>query len=208
MKFLIFNLTVAAALVYLMTTDRAAVTNAAGAIHDAASEMKQAAGRVVDRGRRWVARTPPETAARASSLAAPTARAMAKPAPVTPAAKARTPMAPRRAVAEVQWRVDATFAEGRPGDGAMARAGTMGPRPLAAPRATPAPLIPVRRAKEAAAAMRRAEILRGIDPAILTPGPKPEAETATPVLTPKERRKQLDALSEEMELFYARTLGQ
>lgn len=208
MKFLIFNLTVAAALVYLLTTDRAAVTNAAGAIHDAASEMKQAAGRVVDRGRRWVARTPPETAARASSLAAPPARVKAKPVSMTPAAGARAPVAPLPAVAESQGRAGATFAEGRRGHGAVARAGTLGPLPLAAPGATPAPLIPVRRAKEAAAAKRRAEILRGIDPAILTPGPKPEAETAKPALSPDERRQQLDALSEEMELFYARTLGQ
>ena len=208
MKFLIFNLTVAAALVYLLTTDRAAVTNAAGAIHDAASEMKQAAGQVVDRGRRWVARTPPETAIRASSLAAPPARAKAKPASMTPPAGARAPVAPLPAVAESLGRAGATFAEGRRGHGAVARAGTMGPRPLAAPGATPAPLIAVRHAKEAAAAKRRAEILRGIDPAILTPGRKPEAESAKPALSPTERRKQLEALSEEMELFYARTLGQ
>ena len=165
MKFLIFNVTVAAALVYLLTTDRAEVQNAAGRIHDAASEMKQVAGRVVDRGRRWVTETPPETAVRPSSPAAPPASPMASP----PA---------------------------------------MAPLPPAATRASPAPKIPVSRAKEDAALKRRAEILRGIDPAILAPGPKPEAETAQPALEPAERRKQLDALSEEMELFYARTLGQ
>ena len=165
MKFLIFNVTVAAALVYLLTTDRAEVQNAAGRIHDAASEMKQAAGRVVDRGRRWVTETPPETAVRPSSPAAPPASPIAEPA-------------------------------------------AMAPLPPAASRASPAPKIPVSRAKEDAALKRRAEILRGIDPAVLTPGLKLEAETAQPALLPAERRKQLDALSEEMELFYARTLGQ
>lgn len=164
MKFLIFNLTVAAALVYLLTTERAEVQNAAGRIHDAASEMKQAAGRVVDRGRRWVTQTPPETAVGPSSPAAPPASPIAKPSSMTPL-------------------------------------------PPAASRASPVPKIPMSRAKEAAA-KRRAEILRGIDPAVLIPGPKPEAETAQPALVPAERRKQLDALSEEMELFYARTLGQ
>lgn len=166
MKFLIFNLTVAAALVYLLTTDRAEVQNAAGRIHDAASEMKQAAGRVVERGRRWVTQTPPETAVRPSSPAAPPADPIAKPAAMDV------------------------------------------PLPPAASRASPVPKIPVSRAKEAAAAKRRAEILRGIDPAVLIPGPKPEAEPAQPALLPAERRKQLDTLSEEMELFYARTLGQ
>ncbi|MCZ6885150.1 MAG: hypothetical protein O7E53_02170, partial [Alphaproteobacteria bacterium] len=80
---------------------------------------------------------------------------------------------------------------------------------------------------------RREEILRGIDPAALKsatlkptdmkpavlklatlkPGVKPDKETASPVLaapamSPEERRKQLYSLSEEMELFYARTLSQ
>jgi hypothetical protein len=90
----------------------------------------------------------------------------------------------------------------------MASPAAMAPLPPAASRASPAPKIPVSRAKEDAALKRRAEILRGIDPAILAPGPKPEAETTQPALVPAERRKQLDALSEEMELFYARTLGQ
>jgi hypothetical protein len=80
----------------------------------------------------------------------------------------------------------------------------------AVPGAAPAPKVPEDRLKEAAA-KRRAEILRGIDPAILIPGTQPEAETATetaqPAPLPAERRKQLYALAEEMELFYARTLG-
>ncbi len=186
MKFLIFNVTVAAALVYLLTTDRAEVQNTAGRIHDAATEVKQAAGRVVDRGRRWVGRTPAETAVRTPSLAEPPATRIASPAPMAPPARARAPMPPLPATADRQGRTEATPPDSRRGDAAAA---------------------PVRGAKEQAALRRRAEILRGIDPAVLTPGPTPEAETVQPAVSPEKRRKQLYALSEEMELLYARTLG-
>lgn len=234
MKFLIFNVTVAAALVYLLTTDRAEVQNTAGRIHDAATEMKQAAGRMVDRGRSFVGRTPAGTAVRTPSRAIAPAAGARAPIPAAPAART-----------DPQGRGGATPPDIRQGDAVAPRAATVAVTsaknpaalkrrakilrgtdpavlfPEAKPKAEtaqPAPSPAERRkrlyalseeinAKEAAALKRRKEILQGIDPALLTPGPKPKAETAQQALSPAERRKRLYALSEEMELFYARTLG-
>ncbi len=52
MKFLIFNLTVAAALFYLVTADRAEFQAAAGRVHDVAGEIKSMAEDAVDKGRK------------------------------------------------------------------------------------------------------------------------------------------------------------
>lgn len=191
MKFLIFNVTVAAALVYLLATDRAEVQNTAGRIHDAATEMKQAAGRMVDRGRSLVGRTPAGTPARTPSRATPSASPTPKPATMAPAAGARGPLPMRAARTDRQGRGEAAPPDIRHVDSVAPRAAT----------------VAATGAKEAAALRRRKEILRGIDPAVLTPEAKPEAETAQRALSPAERRKRLYALSEEMELFYARTLG-
>lgn len=51
MKFLAFNIAVAAALVFLFTANRGEVELAAGRLHDAAGEAKAIAERAVDRGR-------------------------------------------------------------------------------------------------------------------------------------------------------------
>jgi hypothetical protein len=245
MKFLIFNVTVAAALVYLLTTDRAEVQNTAGRIHDAATEMKQAAGRVVSQGRSLVGRIPADTALRPSSRATPPTSPITAPAIKAPAARARAPMPMRHATAGGQGQGKAAPPEIRHADAVARRAATgavASAKEAAALKRRkeiqrgidPAVLIPGARpkaetthqaiahaerrkrlyalsekisAKEAAALKRRKEILRGIDPAVLIPGAKTEAETAPPALSPAERRKRLSALSEEMELFYARTLG-
>ncbi len=52
MKFLIFNLTVAAALFYLVTADRSEFQAAAGRVHDAAGEIKSMAEDAMDKGRK------------------------------------------------------------------------------------------------------------------------------------------------------------
>lgn len=200
MKFLVFNITVAAALIYLLTTDRADVQNTVGRIHDAAAEMKQAAVRVVDRGRSLVGRTSnkAETVEPTAAFAVPPASGAAQPAPRafpmdTPDRQVQTeaPPPPLRRGKEV------------------AAAATNAPPPAPAGVA-PDPLVNATAAadpKEAAALRRREEILRGIDPAVLFPGSKTEEEPAPKAVSPAERRKQLYALSEEMELFYVRTLG-
>lgn len=63
MKFLIFNLTVAAALFYLISADRAEFQVAAGRVHDAAGEIKSMAERAVDKGRKMLDRPQPSPAA-------------------------------------------------------------------------------------------------------------------------------------------------
>ncbi len=57
MKFLIFNLTVAAALVYLLTTDRGEFQRVAGSLHDAASGIRTMTERAVGNGRKLLDRT-------------------------------------------------------------------------------------------------------------------------------------------------------
>ena len=175
MKFLIFNLTVAAALVYLLTTDRTEIQNTAGRIHDTATQMKIAAGRAVDRGRRLITRSAPETARGAPIPTPPPAIG----ATLRATTKSAAPLVPDPVKADRAGPREAFFP-----------AQTVTTRPVAM-----APAIP---ALEIAAKKRRAEILKGIDPAALTPGAKPSAETAqpeiAPALSPAERRKQLYAL--------------
>ena len=57
MKFLIFNLTVAAALFYLLTTDRGEFQRVAGGLHDAASGIRTMTERAVGNGRKLLDRT-------------------------------------------------------------------------------------------------------------------------------------------------------
>ncbi len=211
MKFLIFNITVAVALIYLFTVDRADVQSTAGRIHDAASEVKQAANRVVDQGRRWVSPTPEQPgtkpARRAGAASGATALDRVEgPADLTPPPRGhdRAPLA----YARNSGMSNGTISANDRTAGLREPSATTAPEPVSA---------------DAAALRRREEILRGIDPAvlksatlkpgILNPGVKPDKETASPVLaapamSPEERRKQLYSLSEEMELFYARTLSQ
>ncbi len=192
MKFLIFNLTVAAALGYLLTTDRTEIQNKAGLIHDAASEMKKAAVRVVDRGRRLVGQSAPNTNVRAPGRAEPPAKRAAGPRAKLIAPTPTPPNVPDMARADLSARHVAAF-------------------PVVPVIRAPVSRAPLKPEKVSAAEKRRAEVLRGIDPALLIPGIKRATETpqaeVSPALSSAERRKQLHALSEEMELFYARALG-
>ena len=72
MKFLIFNLTVAAALFYLISADRAEFQVAAGRVHDAAGEIKSMAERAVDKGRKMLDRPPQPSPAAAPRAAVET----------------------------------------------------------------------------------------------------------------------------------------
>ena len=203
MKFLIFNITVAAALIYLFTVDRAEVQNTAGRIHDAAAEVKQAANRVVEKGRNWV--DPRQAGPQEAMADRPRARSTeprAENPPLNAAVPARplSPLPPRR---DPLWPSPAPsaaedIAAERPSSPAdagepktAAKSGTAGVETA-----------------NAATLKRREEILRGIDPAVVKPGAKPEQEAAKPAVSPDERRKQLYSLSEEMELFYARSLSE
>lgn len=107
MKFLIFNLTVAAALFYLISADRAEFQVAAGRVHDAAGEIKSMAERAVDKGRNMLDQSQsqpqpsPVAAPRAAvetPVEAPTVKAPTMPPPAPKPALAK-PAAPTPAVA-------------------------------------------------------------------------------------------------------------
>ena len=90
MKFLIFNLAVAAALVFLFTADRGDVQKMAGQVHDAAADVKAYAKRTLDKGQKVLDPAPAVREARLEPVqqAAP-ARTQEKPRPVpTPPAQA------------------------------------------------------------------------------------------------------------------------
>ncbi len=201
MKFLIFNITVAVALIYLFTVDRAEVQSTAGRIHDVASEVKQAANRVVDQGRRWVSPTPEQPGTKPARRAGAASPATALDRVEGPADLAPRPLgqdlAPL-AYARNSGMTNGTISANDPTTDLKVPSATKAPEPASV---------------DAAALRRREEILRGIDPAVLKPGVKPDKATAPPAISmaamsPEERRKQLYSLSEEMELFYARTLSQ
>jgi len=202
---------VAVALIYLFTVDRAEVQSTAGRIHDAASEVKQAANRVVDQGRRWVNPTPEQPGTKPARRLVTASRATALDRVEGPADLAPPPRGHDRA--PLAYPLNSGMSNGT--NSANDRTAS-----LKMPSATKAP-EPA--SADAAALRRREEILRGIDPVVLKSanlepenlklGVKPDKETASPAMaapamSPQERRKQLYSLSEEMELFYARTLSQ
>ncbi len=225
MKFLLFNITVAAALIFLFTTDRSEVTSTAGRIHDAAAEVKDAAHRVVEGGRRWVDRTSKRVGDDVKDAAAGAAEPLKKheilkTTPMKPPVLAPTVKSGAKVkesatemaktgdpVAAPQLQTPQTPQTPEP-----RTAAPVAPKPPALPPvAAPVSLAP----EQVAALKRREEILRGIDPKILAPAetakktPKTAPKTVeAPTMPPAERRKQLFALSEEMELIYARSLGQ
>jgi hypothetical protein len=235
MKFLIFNITVAAALIFLFTTDRSEVTATAGRIHDAASEVKDAAHRVVEDGRRWVDRTSKKVGDDVKDAAARAAEPLKKheilkttpmlPPTMAPeeGSGAKVPETVKKPVRDVAKTEEPPLNPAsapkpltpEPRIAAQAAAPVAPKPPALPPVAAPVSLSP----EQAAALKRREEILRGIDPKILIPtetekaAAQPAAPSAAktaeaPTMSPAERRKQLFALSEEMELIYARSLGQ
>lgn len=196
MKFLIFNITVAAALIFLFSTDRDKVQDTAGRIHDVATGVKDTAGRVVDKGRRLIERVDSETDDEASNrmdTAQLSKHAILKTTPLDPPV-----VEPKSADRAPNTVADMPAAAER-----ETKEPEMPPVPVL-PAAAPAEVSPER----AAVLKRREEILRGIDPEVLIPAAKSKAEPVAPTMPPAERRKQLFALSEEMELFYANSLGQ
>lgn len=138
MKFLIFNLTVAAALFYLVTADRSEFQAAAGRVHDAAGEIKTMAEEAVDEGRKMLGRK--------------TSRVEPAPAPVQPARLADA------AKKVPETRVPATPPPAPPAD----TTAEPPPAPKTAVAKSPAPMPTV---IEPAVAKRRDEVLKGVAPA-------------------------------------------
>ncbi len=185
MKFLIFNLTVAAALVYLLTTDRGEFQRVAGSLHDAASGIRTMTQRAVGNGRKLLDRTvsaPRHVGENAPSTARrPTVEPPPPPLP---------PTSPAPRIPE-----------------AAAIAATAAAKP---PRKDPALADPAM--TDPAVAKRRDEIFAGIAPnppeTKLPREPKgPALKQGAPMMTPAQRRKELFSLAEEMELLYARTVS-
>lgn len=186
MKFLIFNLTVAAALVYLLTTDRGEFQRVAGSLHDAAGEIRTMTQRAVGQGRKLLDRTPKRGGGDAPGTGPRPAMAPPPP-PAIPAPRIREAAA------------TGTTAAARPS------------RPAARPSWNdPAGIDPA--VIDPRVAKRRDEILAGIAPnppeTKLPQEPKgPALKEGEPMMTPAQRRKELFSLAEEMELLYARTVG-
>ncbi|MCZ6884860.1 MAG: hypothetical protein O7E53_00695, partial [Alphaproteobacteria bacterium] len=172
MKFLIFNITVAVALIYLFTVDRAEVQSTAGRIHDAASEVKQAANRVVDQGRRWVSPTPEQPGTKPARRAGAASGATALDRVEGPADLAPLPLGQDRAplaYARNSGMSNGTISANDRTAGLREPSATTAPEPVSA---------------DAAALRRREEILRGIDPAILKPAVLKPADLKPAILTP------------------------
>ncbi len=187
MKFLIFNLTVAAALFYLVSADRAEFQAAAGRVHDAAGEIKSMAERAVDKGRRMLdqsssgVQTPrPTRIADSAEETTKTPEIAPRPAPVAPVA----PVTP----------VKTPYPTPVP---ASSIARTAAPMP---------PMPPMPKVIAPAVARRRAEILNGVETAD-TADKDISLKDGARMMTPAQRRKELFSLAEEMELLYARKVS-
>jgi hypothetical protein len=185
MKFLVFNIVVAAALVFLMTADRGQVELAAGRAHEIAGDIRDFAERAVDQGRRLLTRGAPEPGpdVRSETIASQAPeRVAAAPEPVAPKEAAAKPPPPP------------------PEPKRLAEAAPPSP-PAIVREATPP--APERTARDAAVERRRSEVLAGVPDRSASP----IAEGAT-LMAPAERRRELLSLAEEMELLYARSISQ
>lgn len=223
MKFIIFNLAVGGALIYLFTANGPEIERAAVRIHGAASEIKSRTWQAFD-GATSADRRSDEMAKRAkegtSSLVSP---AVAAPTPEPTVGKdvTQTPDVGRADPQTVIEPAKPLVAQAAPtppetpvpvpNDTASSGATSA---PKQSPKAKPAPpakpagkkttlaasLPPV---SEPAVAKRRKEILRGIAPA----EPRLVLKKGEQLMSADERRKRLFSLAEEMELLYARSLS-
>lgn len=178
MKFLVFNLAVAAALIFLFTADRGDVQKIAGKAHDAATGVKAYAKRTLDKGQQILDRGPATPAA----IPLPIHQAVpAKPDSV------KAPQKPQPLPIPRPTRHASKIAESTPSAPAVS-----------APSLTPnvAPAV----------AQRRQEILNGIPPEA-PPVAATKLKEGTNLMTSVDRRKELLSLAEEMELLYARSIS-
>jgi hypothetical protein len=182
MKYLLFNVAVAAALVFLFTADRGEVQKIAGQVHDAAGDMKDYANKMLRTSQDQPVRDAVKTERKP------------QPAPLLPAA---TP--------------SATPSATRPEPPSEPPSQPAIPRQLAKPIPA-IPEIGSETSKTAAVdlnpeiARRRQEVLDGIDTASAVDG-APALKEGTHLMTASQRRKELLSLAEEMELLYARSIS-
>lgn len=190
MKFLIFNLAVAAALVFLFTADRGDVQKMAGQVHDAATDIKGYAERALNKSAKIASPNPVATPEPAREPAPKLAAE--KPAPVH--VPVQTP---------VKSPVKSPVISN-----AKPRPSPTPPVPHQASRVAeaipPAPPISLK----PAVAQRRQEVLDGVPPTAPTnANGAPKLQDGTKLMTAADRRKELLSLAEEMELLYARSIS-
>lgn len=224
MKFIVFNLAVGGALIYLFAANGPELERAAVRIHGAASEIKSRTWESFDDATSADKRSD-EMAKRAkegsSSLVSPavaatstepggTGRDVTKTSDVNRADPQTVTEPAKPAVAQAAPTPTETPVPA-PKDTASSAVPSAPKQPSKAPPAPPAKpagkktslaasLPPV---SEPAVAKRRKEILRGIEPE----GPRLVLKKGENLMSADERRKRLFSLAEEMELLYARSLS-
>ncbi len=165
MKFILFNIVVAAGLVFLLTgTDDPVASSGRGVFSEAVLKATQMSDQVAQRLARAGSSVSPETPAPQTPAQAEAAPAKAAPPPLPPA----IPVAPREARMV-------------PGDA-----------DVAAPGGGLDPDVRQRRAEVLGEARRR---------------PRVTVEEGGELMSPAERRRELDALVEQMELLYIGQIG-
>lgn len=197
MKFLLFNLVVIGALFYIFAADESDKHRAAAFLSDTKAKVGTFVENQLSEGN-----------------AADVQEAAAKPAPFKPVlAKPVTPppaIAPKPKPAPVDQSVQA-MAKATTNDlptvtpapiGAVEKA-TLAPKFGTPKQASPSPRSPV----DDAATARRAEILTGIDAKGRKAG-EPVLADGTTLMPTSERQRALRNIAEDMELFYAQTVGQ
>ena len=187
MKFLLFNLAVAAALVFLFTADRGDVQKIAGQVHDAAGDLKVYANKALNSGQDRLDRGAVKAGPRAEPAPVDIDRHEESPLNAPPP----RPLAPSVA-AQPEPPLSPQLARNLP---AMPEIGSE-----TDPKTSWAAFTDL----DPAVAKRRKEVLDGIDSADAAPTLK----EGTRLMSPSERRKELLSLAEEMELLYARSISQ
>ncbi|MDP6565682.1 MAG: hypothetical protein QF578_12715 [Alphaproteobacteria bacterium] len=205
MRFLIFNLVVAGALVYLVTGGDLSRVPSGGEV---AGRIVGAAKGAVERGRKMAGQVAdrigqPDGAG--DDAAATKTVGADKSVPPVARRKTQPPIAPRRE-RDLNTTVRARPAPPPPPPPVLADAKTPKPMARAKPgsksKATPRiarvtpPLPPI---TDPAVLRRRAEVL--------AEGPIKTTVAQPRFMSPRDRRRELHALSEEMELMFARTMA-
>ncbi|MDA0653736.1 MAG: hypothetical protein O3C49_10730 [Proteobacteria bacterium] len=192
MKFLLFNVAVAAALVFLFTADRGEVQKIAGQVHDAAGDMKSYANKALTAGQSMFGRET-EKAGRKTGPTLVTAPSLPVTQPVTQPVTPATVTRPEPLAEPSRSRQLASDLQALPETGSATSR-----------KSVPTIIERAPQVLEPDVARRRREVLDGLDAAPAAPALK----EGTRLMTGAERRKELLSLAEEMELLYARSINQ
>lgn len=205
MRFLLFNVAVITALVYLFNLDRGDFDAAAGRLYEAAEGVQAVTRDAVERVKESVRakRAPAESEARVDEL------------PVSPphGPASQEPFVEPAAVPVVRDQAEST-AENGERDGKVESPPVEAPR-AAQPKVVADPRPPVRKpaapkiaakqlppVKDPAVARRRAEVLEGVARPGPTSSPAVSLAEGEQLMSPEQRVRELFTLAEEMELLF------